>query len=193
MTLPSRDESLALLREHTQADHLLKHMLAVEAGMRGQAARLGGDVELWSRTGLLHDMDYERHPSPEEHPFVGVEILRGRGYPDEMLRAILSHADYSGVERRTPMEHALYAVDELSGFVVACALVRPSRSLDDLTPRSVQKKFKQKGFAAGVKREDCLRGADELGLDFDTHVAHLIEDLRPAQETLGLARLEGPS
>ncbi len=191
MTLPTRDEALALLREHTQADHLLKHMLAVEAAMVGQAARLGGDPELWGRTGLLHDMDYEHHPTPEEHPFVGVEILRGRGYPEEMLRAILSHADYSGVERSTPMEHALYAVDELSGFIVACALVRPSKSLDDLAPRSVQKKFKQKGFAAGVKREDCLRGARELGLDFDTHVVNLIEDLRPAQETLGLARMDG--
>jgi predicted hydrolase (HD superfamily) len=136
-------------------------------------------------------MDYERHPTPEEHPFVAVEILRGCGYPEEMLRAILSHADYSGVERRTPMEHALYAVDELSGFIVACALVRPSRSLDDLTPRSVTKKFKQKGFAAGVKREDCLSGAEGLGLDFETHVANLIEDLRPAQETLGLARMDG--
>jgi putative nucleotidyltransferase with HDIG domain len=190
MTLPTRDEALALLREHTQADHLLKHMLAVEAAMLGQATRLGGDAELWGRTGLLHDMDYERHPTPEEHPFVGVEILRGRGYPEEMLRAILSHADYSGVDRRTPMEHALYAVDELSGFLMACALVRPSKSFDDLTPRSVQKKFKQKGFAAGVKREDCLRGADELGLDFNAHVANLIEDLRPAQETLGLARMD---
>ncbi|HEY7462372.1 MAG TPA: HDIG domain-containing metalloprotein [Gemmatimonadota bacterium] len=191
MILPTREESLALLREHTQADHLLKHMLAVEAAMVGQARRLGGDPELWGRTGLLHDMDYERHPTPAEHPYVGVEILRGRGYPEEMLRAILSHADYSGVARGTPMEHALYAVDELSGFVVACALVRPSRSLDDLTPRSVQKKFKSKAFAAGVKREDCLRGAGELGLDFDTHVANLIEDLRPAQESLGLERAGG--
>jgi putative nucleotidyltransferase with HDIG domain len=191
MALPTRDESLALLREHTQADHLLKHMLAVEAAMVGQARRLGGDPELWGRTGLLHDMDYERHPTPAEHPFVGVEILRSRGYPEEMLRAILSHADYSGVARGTPMEHALYAVDELSGLVVACALVRPSRSLDDLTPRSVQKKFKSKSFAAGVKREDCLRGADELGIDFDTHLANLIEDLRPAQESLGLERAGG--
>jgi putative nucleotidyltransferase with HDIG domain len=188
VTLPSRDESLALLHRHTRADHLIKHMLAVEAAMVGQARRLGGDPELWGRTGLLHDMDYELHPTPEEHPYVGVEVLRSEGYPEEMLRAILSHADYSGVERETPMEHALYAVDELSGFVVACALVRPSRSLDDLTPRSVQKKFKSKGFAAGVKREDCLRGALELGLDFDTHVANLIEDLRPAQEALGLVR-----
>jgi putative nucleotidyltransferase with HDIG domain len=189
MTLPSRDESLVLLREHTQADHLLKHMLAVEAAMVGQARRLGGDPELWGRTGLLHDMDYEGHPDPAEHPFVGVEVLRRNGYPEEMLRAILSHADYSGIERQTPMEHALYAVDELAGFVVACALVRPSRSLDDLTSRSVQKKFRSKGFAAGVKREDCLRGAEELGLDFDTHVTNVIEDLRPAQEALGLAAL----
>lgn len=191
MTLPSRDESLGLLRRHTRADHLIKHMLAVEAAMVGQARRMGGDPELWGRTGLLHDMDYELHPTSEEHPYVGVEALRAEGYPEEMLRAILSHADYSGVERRTPMEHALYAVDELSGFVVACALVRPSRSLDDLTPRSVQKKFKSKGFAAGVKREDCLRGALELGLDFDTHVANLIEDLRPAQEALGLVPAGG--
>ena len=167
MTLPSRDESLALLREHTQADHLLKHMLAVEAGMRGQAARLGGDAELWSRTGLLHDMDYERHPSPEEHPFVGVEILRERGYPEEMLRAILSHADYSGVERRTPMEHALYAVDELSGFVVACALVRPSRSLDDLTPGRVKASISRSSSSsrptgANTKRT-CVRSNDSRG------------------------------
>ena len=191
MTLPPRDEALALLREHTSAEHLLKHMLAVEAAMVGQARRLGGDAHLWGLTGLLHDMDYERHPSPEEHPFVAVDVLRSRGYPEEMLRAILSHADYSGVERRTPMERALYGVDELSGFVVACALVRPSRSLDDLTPASVSKKFRQKGFAAGVKREDCLRGAEELGLPFDEHVGNVIEDLRPAQESLGLAPAAG--
>lgn len=189
MALPTRDEALALLQEHTQAEHLLKHMYAVEAAMMGQAGRLGGERHLWGLTGLLHDMDYERHPSPEEHPFVGVEVLRGRGYPEEMLRAILSHADYSGVERRTPLEHALFGVDELTGFVVACALVRPSKSLDDLTPQSVRKKFRQKGFAAGVKREDCLRGAEELGLDFDAHVSNVIEDLRPAQEHLGLRPL----
>lgn len=186
MSLPSREESWALLTQHTRSEHLLKHMLAVEAAMRGQAGRLGGEAELWARTGLLHDMDYEAHPTPAEHPFVGVEILRGLSYPEEMLRAILAHADYSGVDRRTPMEHALYAVDELSGFVVACALVRPSRSLDDLTPASVSKKFRSKGFAAGVKRDDCLRGAEELGLPFDDHVANLIEDLRPAQHALGL-------
>jgi putative nucleotidyltransferase with HDIG domain len=186
MPLPRREEALALLQEHTRSEHLIKHMLAVEAAMVGQARRRGGDPHLWGLTGLLHDMDYEAHPSPEEHPFVGVEVLRARGYPEEMLRAILSHADYSGVERRTPLEHALYGVDELSGFVVACALVRPSRSLDDLTNVSVRKKFRQKGFAAGVKREDCLRGAEELGLAFDEHVANVIEDLRPAQERLGL-------
>ncbi|MFN2432990.1 MAG: HDIG domain-containing metalloprotein [Gemmatimonadota bacterium] len=186
MPLPSREDSLALLREHTRAEHLLKHMLAVEAAMVGQARRLGGDPELWGRTGLLHDMDYEAHPTPEEHPYVGVEVLRSGGYPEEMLRAILSHADYSGVERKTPMERALYAVDELSGFVVACALVRPSQSLDDLTPASVRRKFKSKGFAAGVSRDDCLRGAEELGLPFDEHVANVIEDLRPVQERLGL-------
>lgn len=189
MSLPSREESLALLQEHTRAEHLLKHMLAVEAAMIGQARRQGGEPELWGRTGLLHDMDYEAHPTAEEHPYVGVGILRAAGYPEEMLRAILSHADYTGVERLTPMERALYAVDELSGFVVACALVRPSHSLDDLTARSVNKKFKSKAFAAGVKREDCLRGAGELGLSFDEHVTNLIEDLRPAQEALGLAAL----
>jgi putative nucleotidyltransferase with HDIG domain len=186
MPLPPRDQALALLHEHTAAEHLRKHMLAVEAAMAGQARRLGGDVELWSRTGLLHDLDYERHPTPEEHPFVGVDILRAAGYPEELLRAVLSHADYSGVPRESPMERALYAVDELSGLVVACALVRPSRSLDDLTPSSVGKKFRSKAFAAGVKREDCLRGAEELGVPFDQHVANLIEDLRPAQESLGL-------
>ena len=190
MQLPSREESVALLREHTSAEHLLKHMLAVEAAMAGQAKRLGGDPELWARTGLLHDMDYQAHPTREEHPYVGVGILRELGYPEEMLRAILSHADYSGVPRETPMEHALYAVDELSGFIVACALVRPSHSLDDLTPSSVKKKFKMRAFAAGVNREDCLRGAEELGLPFDEHVANLIEDLRPVQETLGLSALD---
>jgi putative nucleotidyltransferase with HDIG domain len=181
----------ATVTEFVKDRGLRRHMLAVEAAMVGQAPRLGGDPELWARTGLLHDMDFEKHPDPSEHPFVGVEILRGHGYPEELLRAILSHADYSGVERVTPMEHALYAVDELSGFVVACALVRPSRSLDDLTPRSVGKKFRSKGFAAGVKREDCLRGVEELGLDFEAHVANVIEDLRPAQEALGLVRMEG--
>jgi putative nucleotidyltransferase with HDIG domain len=193
LPLPTRDEALALLKEHTRAEHLIKHMLAVEAAMVGQARRLDGDPALWGMTGLLHDMDYEAHPSPEEHPYVAVTILRERGYPEEMLRAILAHADYSGVPRLTPMEHALYAVDELSGLVIACALVRPSRSLDDLTPASVTKKFKSKGFAAGVKREDCLRGAEELGLGFEEHVANLIEDLRPAQEELGLARLSPAS
>ncbi|MBA2564916.1 MAG: HDIG domain-containing protein [Gemmatimonadetes bacterium] len=190
--LPSRDESLDLLRRHTRAEHLLKHMFAVEAAMAGQARRLGGEADLWARTGLLHDMDYEIHPTPEEHPYVAVGILRELGYPEEMLRAILSHADYSGVARETPMERALYAVDELSGFVLACALVRPSHSLDDLGPPSVNKKFKSKGFAAGVKREDCLRGAEGLGLPFDEHVANLIEDLRPVQETLGLSPLAAP-
>jgi putative nucleotidyltransferase with HDIG domain len=189
MPLPSREESLALLKEHTRAEHLLKHMLAVEAAMVGQARRQGGDPALWGLTGLLHDMDYEAHPTPEQHPYVGVSILREAGYPEEMLRAILSHADYTGVERQSPLEHALYAVDELTGFVIACALVRPSNSLDDLTPKSVNKKFKMKAFAAGVKREDCLRGAEELGLAFDAHVANLIEDLRPAQEALGLKPL----
>lgn len=189
MSLPSREASLELLERHTHAEHLLKHMFAVEAAMVGQARRHGADQELWGRTGLLHDMDYEQHPTPLEHPFVGVELLRERGYPEEMLRAILSHADYSGVARLTPLERALYAVDELSGLIVACALVRPSRSLDDLTPRSVNKKFKTKGFAAGVRRQDCLRGAEELGMAFDDHVANVIEDLRPAAEALGLERL----
>ena len=189
MNLPGREQALALLKQHTRADHLLKHMFAVEAAMVGQARRHGADPELWGRTGLLHDMDYEEHPSPEEHPYVGVGILREVGYPEEMLRAILSHADYTGVARESALERALYAVDELSGFVLACALVRPSHSLDDLTPRSVGKKFKTRAFAAGVKREDCLRGAEELGLPFDEHVENLIQDLRPAQEALGLARL----
>jgi putative nucleotidyltransferase with HDIG domain len=161
-------------------------MLAVEAAMRAYAREFGEDEERWGITGLLHDMDYEKHPTPAEHPTVGVAELERRGYPEDVRRAILSHADYLDVPRETPMEKTLYAVDELSGFVVACALVRPER-LEGLKAKSVRKKMKQKSFAASVNREDITRGAEELGVDLSEHIDFVVAALRERAEALGLA------
>jgi putative nucleotidyltransferase with HDIG domain len=182
----NREESWKLLREWTESDSLLKHMLAVEAAMRAYARKFGEDEERWGITGLLHDMDYEKHPTPAEHPTVGVAELERRGYPEDVRRAILSHADYLDVPRETPMEKTLYAVDELSGFVVACALVRPER-LEGLKAKSVRKKMKQKSFAASVNREDITRGAEELGVDLNEHIDFVVAALRERAEALGLA------
>ncbi len=182
----NREESWELLREWTESDSLLKHMLAVEAAMRAYARKFGEDEEKWGITGLLHDMDYEKHPTPAEHPTVGVRELEKRGYPEEVRRAILSHADYLDVPRETLMEKTLYAVDELSGFVVACALVRPER-LEGLKAKSVRKKMKQKSFAASVNREDITRGAEELGVDLDEHIDFVVAALRERAGSLGLA------
>jgi putative nucleotidyltransferase with HDIG domain len=187
----TRDEALALMHEYTASDALRKHMYAVEAAMRAYANRSGADEEAWGLVGLLHDFDYERYPndahSPtEEHPSFGVRLLRERGLSEEMCQAILGHAAYTGAPRETPMARTLFAVDELCGFLVACALVRPSRSLKDLEVKSVKKKLKDKAFARGVNREEVTQGAAELGVPLDEHIQFVIEALRPVEDRLGL-------
>jgi putative nucleotidyltransferase with HDIG domain len=187
----NRDRALQLMHQYTASDGLRKHMYAVEVAMRAMAVRAGEDPEIWGLVGLLHDFDYERYPnaahSPtEEHPAEGVRILAGQGFPEPMQRAILGHANYSGVPRDTAMAQALFAVDELAGFLVACALVRPSRSLQDLEVSSVKKKLKDKAFARGVNREDVIRGAEELGVPLEEHIGFMLEALRPHERTLGL-------
>ena len=194
MTSPhpwTRDRALALMHEYTVSDALRKHMYAVELAMRAMAVKLGGDPDEWAVVGLLHDFDYERWPNPEHsstegHPAQGVRLLAEQGLPESMQRAILGHADYCGVPRDTPMAKALFAVDELCGFLVACALVRPSKSLRDLEVASVKKKLKDKAFARGVSREDVIRGAEELGVPLDDHIAFVLAALRPAEASLGL-------
>jgi putative nucleotidyltransferase with HDIG domain len=182
----NREESWKLLCEWTESDSLRKHMLAVEAAMRAYARKFGADEEKWGITGLLHDMDYEKHPTPDEHPMVGVRELESRGYPEDVLHAIKGHAEYLDVPRDTLMAKTLYAVDELSGFLVACALVRPE-GLEGLRARSVRKKLKQKSFAAAVNREDIVRGAEELGVDFNEHIEFVASALRERSDVLGLA------
>ncbi len=187
----TRPDALALVHEYTASDALRKHMYAVEVAMRAMAARAGEDVEAWGLVGLVHDFDYERFPnaahSPtEEHPAEGVRILTARGLPEASSRAILGHANYTGVPRDTPMARALFAVDELAGFLVACALVRPSRSLQDLEVSSVKKKLKDKAFARGVSRDDVVQGAAELGVPLEEHIAFMLDALRPHERLLGL-------
>ena len=182
----SRDDAWALVTEYTQGESLRKHMLAVEAAVRGYARLWGEDEEAWGVVAVLHDFDYERWPDPANHPFRGVEILKEKGYPEWVTRAILSHADYSGVPRESRLEKALYACDEMSGFVTAAALVRPSKSVLDLEAGSVLKRMKDKAFARAVSREDLKRGAEELGLPLDEHVGNVISFLRVEAEALGL-------
>ena len=187
----TRPDALALLHEHTQSDALRKHMYAVELAMRAMAERYGADPELWGVVGLLHDFDYERFPNPEraadrEHPSEGVKLLAARGLPAEAQQAILGHAAYTGVPRTTSMAKALFAVDELCGFLVACALVRPSKSLADLEVSSVRKKLKDKAFARGVSREDVQTGAAELGVPVEELIGFLLVALRPHERVLGL-------
>ena len=182
--MPSYDDALALFHEWTETESLRKHAYAVEAGMEHYAKQFNEDIELWRMTGLLHDMDYEKHPSQEEHPFVGVEVLRGKSYPDIMLEAILGHATYSGVARTTRLAQTLFAVDELAGFITAVAYVRPS-GLEGMKPKSVKKKLKDKRFAAAVSREDINVGAEELGIDLDTHIANVIAGMQERAERLG--------
>jgi putative nucleotidyltransferase with HDIG domain len=187
----TRDRALALMHQYTASDALRKHMYAVEIAMRAMAERYAEDSDSWGVVGLLHDFDYERfpnhhHSATEGHPAEGVRLLASQGFPEPMQRAILGHASYSGVPRDTPMARALFAVDELAGFLVACALVRPSRSLQDLEVSSVKKKLKDKAFARGVNREDVVRGAEELGVPLDEHIAFMLNALRPHESTLGL-------
>jgi len=187
----TRDEALALMHEYTPSDALRKHMYAVEAAMRAYARHYGEDEETWGVVGLLHDFDYERFPNdahaPDaEHPAEGSRILAARGYPEPLRRAILGHASYTGVPRDTLLAKVLFAVDELCGFLVACALVRPSRSLMDLEVSSVKKKLKDKAFARGVNRDEVRQGAEELGVELDGHIAFCIAALRPVEGSLGL-------
>ncbi len=183
----TRDEAWALVCEWIHNPNLRKHLLAAEAAMRAYARRLGEDEESWGIVGLVHDLDYERCPSQDAgHPFVGVEELRRRGVPEAWCRAIVSHADYSGVPRQSNMEKALYGVDELVGFVIAVALVKPSKSLAEVDLTSVKKKMKDKAFARGVSREDVVRGAEELGVPLDAHIELVINALRGVASQLGL-------
>ncbi len=185
MTL-SRDAAWALLTEYTQSESLRKHMLAVEAAVRGYARLWGENEHDWGIVALLHDFDYERWPDLENHPFRGVEILTAKGYPEWVTRAILSHAEYSGVPRESRLEHALFACDEMSGFVTAAALVRPSKSIMDLEASSVVKRMKDKAFARAVSRDDLRRGAEELSLPLDEHIKNVIAFMRVEAEALGL-------
>jgi putative nucleotidyltransferase with HDIG domain len=190
----TRDQALSLMHEWTGSEALRKHMYAVEIAMRAMAERQGEDPEEWGVVGLLHDFDYERYPNDahsqtEEHPSKGVRFLAGMGLPESSQRAILGHANYTGVPRDSAMAKSLFAVDELCGFLVACALVRPSRSLQDLEVSSVKKKLKDKAFARGVSREDVIQGAAEIGVPLDEHIAFVLAALRPHERVLGLGAM----
>jgi predicted hydrolase (HD superfamily) len=181
-----REAAWALLTEYTKSDSLLKHAMGVEAAVRGYARKFGANEDEWGIVGLLHDFDYERWPSLDDHPFRGCEILNEKGYPEWVTRAILSHAEYSGVPRESPLEKTLWACDEMAGFVTAASLVRPSKSILDLEPASVVKRMKDKAFARGVKREDLRKGAEELGLPLDEHISNVIAFMGERADALGL-------
>ncbi|HEX6807158.1 MAG TPA: HD domain-containing protein [Gemmatimonadaceae bacterium] len=194
--LPSRADALALMQEFTLSESLRKHMLAVEAAMRAYATHYGEDPERWGLAGLMHDFDYERFPNdahaPDaEHPAEGARLLRSRGYPDDVVIAILGHAPYTGVARTTRMARALFAVDELTGLITATALVKPSRSVHEVEARSVRKKMKDKAFARGVSREDVVLGAQELEVELDTHIQFVIDAMRANADVIGLAGVPG--
>ncbi|HZR23034.1 MAG TPA: HD domain-containing protein [Vicinamibacterales bacterium] len=183
----NRDDAWALLTEYTKSDSLLKHALAVEAAVRGYARKFGENEDDWGITALLHDFDYERWPTLGDHPNKGAEILRSKGYPEWMIRAILSHAkEITGVERESMLEKTLFACDELAGFITAASLVRPSKSVLDLEASSVKKRMKDKAFARGVKREDLVEGAQLLGLSLDEHITNVIGSMREKADALGL-------
>ena len=192
MTIPSRADTLALMHEYTASESLRKHMLSVEGAMRAYARKFGGDEERWGITGLIHDFDYERFPnnahSPtEEHPAEGVRILRGKGYPEDVLEAILGHAHYCNTPRESRMAKTLFAVDELTGLITATALVRPSKSIHEVDAKSVRKKMKDKAFARGVDRDDVINGAAELGVDLDEHITFVIASMQARSADLGLS------
>lgn len=182
-----RNGAWCLLTEFTQSESLRKHALAVEACMRAYACKLGGDEELWGVVGLLHDFDYEKYPSAEDHPFKGSEILKERGYSEEIRRAILSHASYSEVPRESPMEKTLFACDELAGLITATALIKPNKSLAEVDAKSVRKRMKDKAFARSVSREDIVNGAADLGVELDEHITFCIEAMKSVAGELGLA------
>jgi putative nucleotidyltransferase with HDIG domain len=190
--LPPRDETLALMQEYTASDSLRKHMLAVEGAMRAYARKFGEDEERWGTAGLIHDFDYERFPnnthSPtEEHPSEGVRVLRSKGYPEDILEAILGHAQYTNTPRQSKMAKTLFAVDELTGLITATALVRPTKSVHEVDARSVRKKMKDKAFARGVNRDDVINGAQELGVDLDEHISFVIASMQARAADLGLS------
>ena len=190
--MPDRDDAWKLLCEYTQSESLRKHALAVEACMRAYARKFGADEELWRLAGLVHDFDYERWPNDEhhperEHPYEGSKILRQKGYPEDLIHAILGHANYCGVPRTSPFDRALFACDELSGFLTACALVKPSKSIHDVEAASVKKKLKDKAFARGVSRDDVYQGAQELGVPLEEHIAVCIAAMRAVAPELGLS------
>src|SRR2546421_929686 len=184
--MSDRERAWGLLTEFTQSESLRKHALAVEACMRAYARKMGGDENLWGVVGLLDDFDYEKWPSLDDHPYKGNEILKERGYSNEVRRAIMSHAEYTGVPRETRMERALFACDELAGFITACALVKPGKSLAEVEPKSVRKKMKDKAFARSVNREDIVQGAADLGVDLEEHIAFCIEAMKGVAQALGL-------
>jgi putative nucleotidyltransferase with HDIG domain len=184
--MTTREEALSIVREHVKNENLVNHMLAVEAAMRFYARKQGEDEELWGVTGLLHDFDWEIHPTLEEHPQAGAPILRERGVPEEVVGAVLSHASHTGIPRETSMQKALFACDEVTGLITACALVRPSKSLEDLTVKSVKKKWKDKAFAAGANREEMEEGAEAFGVELWEHVGNVIEAMHTVAAELGL-------
>ncbi|AHF97349.1 MULTISPECIES: HD domain-containing protein [Desulfurella] len=181
-----RNEAYNLLNEYTKSESLLKHALAVEQAMRSYAQKFGEDEDKWAIVGLLHDFDYEKHPSKEEHPYVGAEILRQKNYPEDVIKAILSHATYTGVARDTLMAKTLFAVDELCGFILACAYVMPDKKIASLSVKSVKKKLKDKAFAKGVNRDDIYTAANELGVNLDEHIDFLIKSLNKISDKLGV-------
>lgn len=181
-----RPSAFALLREYTKNENLIKHALAVEACVRAYARKFGEDEETWGLVALLHDFDYDMFPTQQEHPYVGNKILEDRGYPDWFRRAIMSHAEYTGVTRETPLEKTLFACDEVAGFLTACALVKPGKSIFEVEAPSVKKKLKDKAFARSVSREDITKGAAELGVDLEQHIAFCIEAMRAVADDLGL-------
>ncbi|MFL5479136.1 MAG: HD domain-containing protein [Gemmatimonadaceae bacterium] len=190
--VPPREETLALMHEYTASDSLRKHMLAVEGAMRAYARKFGEDEERWGTAGLIHDFDYERfpnnaHSATEEHPAEGVRLLRARGYPEDILQAILGHAHYTNTPRESRMAKTLFAVDELTGLITATALVRPTKSVHEVDARSVRKKMKDKAFARGVNRDDVINGAQELGVDLDEHIAFVIGSMQARSADLGLS------
>ena len=192
MPIPDRADTLALMHEYTASESLRKHMLAVEGAMRAYARKFGEDEERWGTTGLIHDFDYERfpnnaHSATEEHPAEGVKILRGKGYPEDILEAILGHAQYCNIPRQSQMAKTLFAVDELTGLITATALVRPSKSVHEVDAKSVRKKMKDKAFARGVNRDDVINGAAELGVDLDEHITFVIESMKERSADLGLS------
>jgi len=197
LPLPTRAEALALMQEFTASESLRKHMLSVEAAMRAYAIRFGEDADRWGLAGLIHDYDYERYPnaahSPtDEHPAFGVGVLRERGWPDDVLQAVLGHATYCNVPRESRMARTLFAVDELTGLITATALVKPTKSVHDVDARSVKKKMKDKAFAKGVNRDDVILGAQELGVQLDDHIQFVIEAMRGVADAIGLAGVPAP-